>query len=832
MSAKRDARSRKKASAATSQETVMQLEASSEEASAAYEDGVVGGDAVSKTKRQRSVGESQEPVNEEYRSVMVVDREPAESAGEKLSLRRPGQFFSREQWLSWAPYVGVILLGALLRFWNVGDKPLHHDESLHAYFALQLMHNNLENWSACATGKISCYHYDPLLHGPFQFHLIAIVYQICQWLHVPDFGVNTTTVRLGAATLGSVIVALPYFLRSYLGRLGAWLACFLLAISPSLVYFSRFAREDIYMACFTMLLVVAAGNYVRTRRGLWLLLAAIGFILSYATKEATYLSIAIFGSFLAMVLVWEIGLRWSVRKHVNTESTLGRYAPVTAAPLALAAFLIVLGLIAKWFFGWMKDLSTFVNDPKNADTATKFVQNLKSNTIALSPWLGILLGAYVLSILIREMLNKLPMGRERWLAKRVDPKRQPLLDTIVTMPWTHWFFALMSIIVIFLVLYTALFTYMPAGIGDGVWQGLYYWLQQQNIARGGQPWYYYVMLIPLYEQIGVVFGIVGIVRCLRHPSYFRLFLVYWFAGNFFIYSWAGEKMPWLMIHITMPLMLLAAIGLEPLVVKISDWLAEEQNKQNDLVSTKATVKRKLPVAPARPVWVRINGVATALSGVLAIFLLVLTIHNMFQVTYVHAADGPHEMMIYVQTTRDVNTVMDKIDTLDQTKFGGQHKIAIGVMADAEWPFYWYLRDYTNVCYNYPNGCGTMNPAVILTGGDNLTTSQAQYSTVVNGKAPDYLFHQYHLRSWWDEGYKPLPCVVTATEKCIGQPAWGGVGALTWLSYGDTPPSTGAVDLGKAMNHIWQWWWYRTPIGGAGGSTDMGLFIRKDLGLKP
>ena len=134
------------------------------------------------------------------------------------------------------------------------------------------------------------------------------------------------------------------------------------------------------------------------------------------------------------------------------------------------------------------------------------------------------------------------------------------------MPWTHWFFALLVAWVIFLLLFSVMLTNIRGGIGDGIWQGLYYWLQQQQVARGNQPWYYYLMLIPLYEQVGVVFGLLGIVRCIVQPTRFRLFMVYWFVGNFVLYSWAAEKMPWLMIHITMPMLILAAIGLEPAVV--------------------------------------------------------------------------------------------------------------------------------------------------------------------------------------------------------------------------------------------------------------------------
>ena len=228
----------------------------------------------------------------------------------------------REQLLNWLPFWGVILLGAVLRFWGLGDKPLHHDESLHAYFSLQLLHNNIQNWASCFSPTASCYRYDPLLHGPFQFHAIALVYQICQWLGVYDHGVNTFTVRIAAATLGTVIVGLPYFLRDYFGKVGAWLACFLLAVSPSMVYFSRFAREDIYMACFTLLLVVGVARYVRDRTMRWIVIAGAAFALSYATKEATILTVAIFGSFFGALLAWEIGAKWPIRISIRSDAPL------------------------------------------------------------------------------------------------------------------------------------------------------------------------------------------------------------------------------------------------------------------------------------------------------------------------------------------------------------------------------------------------------------------------------------------------------------------------------------------------------------------------------
>lgn len=777
----------------------------------------------------------------EITNLDVMETPPMEIAPErpprrKWSISPP----SREQILLWAPFWGVIILGAVLRFWGLGDKPLHHDESLHAYYSLGLL-RNLESWSSCINPPYpgyTCYTYDPLLHGPFQFHLVAFVYWISHLLGAADNGVNTTTVRIGAATLGTLIVGLPYFLRDYLGKIGAWLACFLLAVSPSMVYFSRFSREDIYMACFTLLLVVAVARYIRDRKMRWLVIAAAAFSLSYATKEATFLTIAVFGSFLGGLIVWEIGKRLKLSSPEQKRTLATALVPRTFAPIALLLYIVVAGIAAKILLRWLDYLAVYTTDPKTQPLSDAFVQGLKDKTVAIVPWIGILLGVYVLSILGREMFGKItPQGR-RGLAKRVNPRLQPVLDTIVTMPWTHWFFAVLVAWTIFLVLFTVEFTNIRGGIGDGIWAGLYYWIQQQQVARGGQPWYYYFLLIPLYEQIGVVFGVVGIIRCLTKPNPFRLFMVYWFVGNVFIYSWAGEKMPWLTIHMTMPMMILAAIGVEPAVRTVIDMVKNRLVARKERAANSASTRlngvnngpMQPPPLPRRKVGI-LAGSAAVFGVIMAVLLLLPTVHNMYEVSYVHAADGPHEMMVYVQTTTDVNIVMAKVDELDQKYYGGNHQMPIALTYDATWPFAWYVRDYPNICFNYPTGCPSWpkNIPVIIGGGDNPYALEAQYS----GQSGQYAFHQYHMRTWWDEGYKPPPCVPTrANNNCVGQQTYGGVGPGLWLSYGDTPPPGAKFNLGLAAQNIWQWWWNRRAIGSTEGTYDMVLFIRKDLSVRP
>jgi len=63
--------------------------------------------------------------------------------------------------------------------------------------------------------------------------------------------------------------------------------------------------------------------------------------------------------------------------------------------------------------------------------------------------------------------------------------------------------------------------------------------------------------------------------------YLRALLIWWAVGMFAVLSWAGEKMPWLTVHIALPLLLLAAsylgaalswIAVQSLLRTIGTWI--------------------------------------------------------------------------------------------------------------------------------------------------------------------------------------------------------------------------------------------------------------------
>ena len=61
-----------------------------------------------------------------------------------------------------------------------------------------------------------------------------------------------------------------------------------------------------------------------------------------------------------------------------------------------------------------------------------------------------------------------------------------------------WAWSALLFWTIFLVLYTTFFS-NPAGAYTVIFGALLYWVDQQGVAQGGQPWFYYLVLLPMYE---------------------------------------------------------------------------------------------------------------------------------------------------------------------------------------------------------------------------------------------------------------------------------------------------------------------------------------------
>src|SRR3972149_170265 len=158
---------------------------------------------------------------------------------------------------------------AALRLWDLDAKALHHDETLHATFSWSLYDGR-------------GYPHAPLMHGPFQFNMNALSFFL--------FGVTDFTARLPHALFGTALVGMPYLLRRQIGAKAALIPAALLAVSPTLLYFGRFDREDIYAAFWTLAIVVCLWRYLDGQRPTWLAGLAPALAFAFAAEERTYLA--------------------------------------------------------------------------------------------------------------------------------------------------------------------------------------------------------------------------------------------------------------------------------------------------------------------------------------------------------------------------------------------------------------------------------------------------------------------------------------------------------------------------------------------------------------
>ena len=209
----------------------------------------------------------------------------------------------------------VILLAAIVtRLWGLGDRVMSHDESLHTQFSYQFFIGD-------------GFSHTPLMHGPFLFHITPIFY----WL----FGDSDFSARLPVAIFGIILVLMPYFLRHWLGKVGALVTSFLFLISPYVTYYSRYIRHDIYVIVWAMIIFIAIWHYFRTKEDKYLWWFAAGNALMFSTKEVSFIYVAIFGSFLVLRLLPQVWLAPWLRNNLNKLAS-----PVL---LALLGFLLVSG---------------------------------------------------------------------------------------------------------------------------------------------------------------------------------------------------------------------------------------------------------------------------------------------------------------------------------------------------------------------------------------------------------------------------------------------------------------------------------------------------------
>jgi len=812
-------------------------------------------------------------------------------------------------------YLLFFALALITRFWDLGAKGLHHDESLHSVYSWKYYMDQ-------------GYIHSPMMHGPEQFHFIDLFYLL--------FGATDATARFASATCGVFLVMAPWFLRRQLGRWPALIASFLLLISPGFMYFTRFAREDAIYAAMEMLFVMGLWRFVDERKPRDFYIMCAGYSLMFTIKESAYLTTAVIGLLLVTLFAWQTGkvlfatligylvvlggaalyilkVAANVPKMPSIPDQDPSPANISAFvsallghPLIQAAGAITLVWIGVWAFlildqrrrlsDTIKGAAMTGNEAEYEETEPEPALEPAAYSVNGNAMNGNAGGnghsaedlpddSLAEGLLMEDETEgepaaaPIPAPKPRTIRRRAARGPAPAVSGMLdlyqpgSLPYAVGYLfrnplvlgtGLAIAVLLYVALYTSMFTNIN-GIGTGLFGSIGYWLAQQDVRRGDQPWVYYMLLIPIYEPLIIFFGFVGMVyfavkgfqsqlasrgmrpQAERLPGatqgfnvgkavefaefrpFLVLFLSVWFIGVFSLYSWAGEKMPWLMTHMVHPLAFLAALALGQLIKSMirnrhrraTGYVLPEAEEVRPgrrravmpVVSPMETVAGPVSWVPffsflslfvivsifwamnithrvmnsdygnwwqlliwpalllllVAAYWTVVGGgrvMRYVMVGVM-LLLAVYGLRSALVLSFQNEMDA-REMAVYVQTSPEVTRAADAIDRLsvDQT---GARDLKVSYDSLASWPWEWYLRDYKNKQFLGGDGPTTApGPDVAV-----LVVDSSWYDKVKAGQAPqlsNYVGTKYPMRWWFPEDTYRNFVPTTWDELNKGQPA--------------------------------------------------------------
>ncbi|MGH8020894.1 MAG: flippase activity-associated protein Agl23 [Opitutaceae bacterium] len=235
----------------------------------------------------------------------------------------------------WLGSAAILVAAFLLRFADLGGKPIHADESVHAWKVGELL----------GSGD---HRYDPAeYHGPTLHYLGAIVANLAG--ENSSLSLQIRTLRLIPAAAGVALVALTLCLAPMIGRAAALAAAGFTATSPLLVYYSRHFIQEPLFILFTAAAWLSAFLALKTGRLTWAVLAGASFGLVIATKE-TWVLVAAAGMVALAVVAWR-------RRSALAEAGVRRRIQKTTTAFAAACAVVTIAFYSAFFtdFGALFD---------------------------------------------------------------------------------------------------------------------------------------------------------------------------------------------------------------------------------------------------------------------------------------------------------------------------------------------------------------------------------------------------------------------------------------------------------------------------------------------
>ncbi len=236
---------------------------------------------------------------------------------------------NRKNTLKFSLFLLVILIAIVLRAPGLTLRPMHTDEAVHAVKFGMLLEDNY-------------YRYDPgEYHGPALNYLTLIT----AWLESAEqiTEIDEFTLRIVPVFFGIVLVALLLMLVPGMSRPVVTAAGLLTAVSPAMVFYSRYYIQEMLLVFFTFAMVVSGFRYIKSMHVGWAVTAGVFLGLMHATKETAV--IAAGSMALAFILT-----RLTLRNHTGRRQRTLRKTCFRHSILLITAAFTVSTLLYSSFF--------------------------------------------------------------------------------------------------------------------------------------------------------------------------------------------------------------------------------------------------------------------------------------------------------------------------------------------------------------------------------------------------------------------------------------------------------------------------------------------------
>jgi uncharacterized protein (TIGR03663 family) len=584
----------------------------------------------------------------------------------------------------WYVACGMITaIAILLRSVVLAMKPFHHDEGVNGHFLKSLINDGV-------------YKYDPAnYHGPTLYYISLAFSKL--------FGFETVPVRASVAVFGVLMVVLVFYLRRYLGTIGTLTAAFFIAVSPGMVYISRYFIHEIIFIFLSLAIVVAIVQFMdRERAGygaaaymwaiLFTILAPTPVLVSKAIGGDSEGAVA---TLRVILFVAAAGLAaYGTKLLMDWRGGRPIYIILAAASASLlfgtkeTAFITLGTMIIAAFSVWIWRLLNAVDAYQKS-------------------WLRLVIGFHIGVVVVAVVFRSELVDAAAWLSstfmtegsRSYDPLVYYSILLMIVLAAASWFLfisdrnrsnastiqepapltlerfreglgsptdaalilgaAVAVFVALIVVFFTSFFTY-----ADGFWkffEAYNIWTKTGSTAHTQNGYPAYIKWGMKVEAPIMIMSLVGLlIAYARGLHRFGMFVGLWALGMFLAYTIIPYKTPWLLLSFLLPMCLAAGYGL------------------NEMINSREVMLR---------------GAAVALLGIGSVVLL----HQTYQHNFVRH-DDEEMTYVYAHTRRGFLDLMDKVYYYSE-KSGKDKEARIEIVTPDYWPMTWYLKDHKQAMFN-------------------------------------------------------------------------------------------------------------------------------------